>query len=568
MTAKQSGLTHVGVLICASLVATPSHAYPIYYKCDAKKQMTEVLTGPELMQKLRPLLALPKAQQSAALAEACGGFNECQNQLSQVLEATQIDKSIAERLYEDELKKLTSDKGVQKLDETSFNYEKQIITAGFGESACRQTIEELPPDSFKGSRDNVFIYYPHFSQYTYATGCRPYPNSSDAGSASILAALAPTRTGAQDVFWQCDDNSASILEAAIRKAVIGGVDPYFVIAIGLMENGANGVGQLYLDPIGRETALGCTTHHADATTPGVLDSFHTYYKVDAGVVQNVSLSARLSKAMQALQPGQTGQPMQAAQAEKGYYCQDTSNQARGSIHSSPDKNQCCVQVDLPNGALENPSNNLLLQAADGQLMMDFLRNTENSQLPGKTDPAFRMQHFNGFSRLMGGAEGVSVFRSGVNFFNTPAYGYQGMDFVLNSLVSNPYIRSLVDKITKETGSHYPSILCEDVAVPGTYQIDSDNYYKKNRDAPRLEILQGKSWSAMGPSEKHVMGGELADPPVKNLLEKHFGTLPTDFDSTTQTASGTKITFQMGVFEYDRWLHARGFHCYFTNKTSR
>jgi len=50
---------------------------------------------------------------------------------------------------------------------------------------------------------------------------------------------------------------------------------------------------------------------------------------------------------------------------------------------------------------------------------------------------------------MGGAEGVSPWRAGVNYYKNPAYGYQVMDFILNTLMFNPYISAKIDELSQK-----------------------------------------------------------------------------------------------------------------------
>jgi hypothetical protein len=459
--------------------------------------MTEVLTGPEIKQKLKSILALPASQQKSAVSEYCRGALDCEKQLKQILDVAKIDADIAEAIFEKELKRLYSlspDEPLKPVDKASYSTRQKLESAAFRVSACRNTIEDLPADQFINN-DKVFIYYPHYNEYTYATGC----SNSNAG------------------IWQCEPVNKTIISGGISRALKAGVDPYFALAIGNLESGANGIGTLYLDPIGHFKAMGCKTKNSDS---GNLYSFGNRHEIQPGVVHDPNLEAHLIGAMDL-------DPEEANRGDKSYYCKHADS-AEGAVSDSPSDNECCVEVPVSAKRAEEKKFSI-----EDALIMEYVRKTQYSQIRGEKDPAFRLQHFNGFSHLMGGAEGVPVFRSGVDNFKNPNYGYQGMDFILNSLVSNPYIRSEVERISKTTTAKYESVLCQDVSVPGLYQVDSDTYYKKNRDSIRLESVKGREWETLSPREKKVLLGELAHPKVARRLRTRFQTLPAELESRSK-----------------------------------
>src|SRR5690606_20405800 len=115
----------------------------------------------------------------------------------------------------------------------------------------------------------------------------------------------------------------------------------------------------------------------------------------------------------------------------------------------------------------------------------------------ETDPAFRIQRFNGYSNLMGGAESVEAFRAGVNHYEDPAYGYQAMDYIVNSLLTNPVIHQMVEKAEDEVSQvlgrkpNWRSVMCVEHAGGGTFHIDSDHYFNKHRDTDRFKAAYEK-----------------------------------------------------------------------------
>jgi hypothetical protein len=502
--------------LTASLIAAApltAVAYPIFYKCDANRNLSEVLTGSELSQKFAKILALRDSPRKQAIETACAGLQDCERQLEQVAELAKIDRALTEKIFENELKKLAAsqpDSPVQKLSPEVFETQKAIQSTAFQVTACRNTIASLSTENFatslKDDEGSILIYYPYHSEYTYVTGCRPY----------------------KDGKLFCDPNQKKGIKTAIRDALLGGVDPYVYLALGLMEGGANGWRNLKLDPIGKMKAMGCREESSNLSVESTqkLWSFGNFHKIAPGVSRDASLSARLNRYLtgKGIEPG-TG---------RSYYCRSTTEE-NSDFLSAPPKNQCCLELGFDLNTLKLRNNPNIKTEFEKAFVTEFIRNIQNKQLAGKTDPAFRLQQFNGFSRLMGGVEPVSTFRSGVNYFEDPAYGYQAMDFILNSLATNPWIRAEIERQSKELQITPPSILCMDVAVPGTFQIDSDSYFKKHHDAPRLKTIRGKTWASLTSREKNVLNQEMYDAPVRNRIKKQFGDLPKELKTSLDAA---------------------------------
>ncbi|MFL5814009.1 MAG: hypothetical protein ACJ763_10570 [Bdellovibrionia bacterium] len=509
--------------LTASLIAMApltAAAYPIFYKCDANRNLSEVLTGSELAQKLTKILALPDSQRQQAIETACAGLQDCERQLEQVAELAEIDRALTEKVFENELKKLTASQPaspIQKLSPEVFETQKMIQSTAFQVTACRNTIASLSTEKFATSphddEGSIFIYYPYHSEYTYVTGCRPF----------------------EDGKLFCNPNQKKGIKTAIRNALLGGVDPYVYLALGLMEDGANGWRSLKLDPIGKMKAMSCREEASNLSDESTqkLWSYGNSHKIAPGVSRDASLSARLNRYLsgKGIEPG----------LGKSYFCRSTTgttSEATSDILSAPPGNQCCLELGFDLNTLKLRNNPNIKTEIENAFVADHLRNIQNKQLAGKTDPAFRLQQFNGFSRLMGGAEPVSTFRSGVNYYENPAYGYQAMDFIINSLATNPWIRTEIERQSKELQIAPPSILCMDVAVPGTFQIDSDSYFKKHHDAPRLKTIRGKSYASLTSREKNVLNQEMYDASVRNRIKKQFGDLPKELKTTLDAAQPT------------------------------
>ena len=513
-------------VVLSFFVPLSASAYPIFYKCDSKRQMTEVLTGDEIYKKLQPLMSQSAVEQTNLIESYCDGSQECEKQLSQIVKLAKISKEIAEKTLSDELNALDAQapsQPIHEVDSKTFKLKKQIEAGAFNVAACRNTISKLPVEKFL-SPHGVVMFYPHYTEYTYVTGCRNYGEGRG---------------------WMCSEyaNDAGSIQDAIKKALSMGVDPYTFLAIGLMENGAAGWHYLYLDPIGKMGVIGCTETQIDGSKPGekILKSFGTNHKIEPGIVQNPRLSDDLKRYLTSQEEVDPG---------TSYFCRDLGT-ADAQIVNKADPSECCLKLGFtPKGSS--------VDAIEKALIVKFVGRSQFKQMAGKTDPAFRIQGFNGFSRLMGGAEGVSAFRSGIDNYETPTYGYQGMDFILNSLVSNPWIKQEVERQSKEMGMSSPSILCMDVATPGTYQIDSDYYFKKYRDTPRMKALIGRSWASMHTPEKRVLSEELWEPIVRAQIIKKFGGMPKEMQDRFKISNPpptAKVTMDQIVSYYFKEIYA-------------
>jgi hypothetical protein len=82
----------------------------------------------------------------------------------------------------------------------------------------------------------------------------------------------------------------------------------------------------------------------------------------------------------------------------------------------------------------------------------------------------------------------------------PQYGAQGMDFILNSFLGNPAIRSMIDTAEKDYGKNPKSLMCASKDA-GTYAVDSDRYTDMQKKMKRLNTIIGKSWADLSPSER-------------------------------------------------------------------
>jgi hypothetical protein len=214
-------------------------------------------------------------------------------------------------------------------------------------------------------------------------------------------------------------------------------------------------------------------------------------------------------------------------AESSYYCMGAGN-TNGKYSHSKMKNQCCLKlpfsVDTSIGGTESTE-----EAINQVLTYSHVGNALNRPFGKQKDPAYRAQRFNGYTDLMGGAEEVPAFRAGVNFYENPAYGYQTMDFMINSLLSNPDLNRIVNEEQAKQGTSYKSLMCLDHGA-GLFYVDTNHYFEKHKNTPRMKhiIPKIKSGSLAGLTsrEKKVITAELYSAGVQRELFK-AGHLTTD-----------------------------------------
>jgi hypothetical protein len=335
-------------------------------------------------------------------------------------------------------------------------------------------------------------------------------------------------------------------------------DPYAALAISLMENGTD-ISGLYLDPIGSVQTLGCPATRGTRANNN-MDSYSTYYNVQYGtrenstLVQNIRNLMRLSNnapvggesylcnspgsspEMKALeeefmaQEQSGGKPSAEliAKAEKISEKQTKKYTDAGCrIASSsmscprPASNLCCVRIPFGVESSEHADKALTYSSLNRYLSSPLepnLRGNNSIDLPAR-----RLQRFNGYSDAMGGAEPVSAWRSGVNYYQTPAYGYQAMDFILNTLWNNPFVKSAVEEAEKKLEKKSKSVLCQD-RDPGVYTIEHDHYFLKHANAPRMTAIisrwnQNPNWTSLSGRFQNVLKGEFA------AICKHRTTAP-------------------------------------------
>jgi hypothetical protein len=327
---------------------------------------------------------------------------------------------------------------------------------------------------------------------------------------------------------QCND-----LDQFIDDALLANQDPYSALAISLMENGSN-ISGLYLDPIGIVDGLGCKGS-VSSKSQSNLNSFETYYKINFSEnTKNKSLSDEIKVAL-----GKKQKELNIEiKNESGFIC---SNHISVTFEKTKLSNKCCIQIDYYpvykgkintsdwDDPISTDSSQSMAYTQLASKIMTF-RSLNNKYLTAplpatynnksaEEKVAFRAQRYNGLRSLSGGAENMPMWRSGVNYTEDPAYGYQAIDYVLNSLMTNPMLKNKIEAAEKKLNKKTASLLCLD-RKPGSYSLDHDYYFKKHKSSKRMESIYQK-WT----DKKNLNFSSLAET-EKKVLKKEFEVLCT------------------------------------------
>jgi hypothetical protein len=259
-------------------------------------------------------------------------------------------------------------------------------------------------------------------------------------------------------------------------------------------------------------AIGCSSTSLKNGTKGVLNSYQTSYDVKAATKKNDILSSKLKSFLSSNGKSKTSKG-------SSFYCYDAKGETKPKILKKANKNSCCLDLGFKTGA--NASGEI-----SHALTYEFINRRIGGHFKGKLDPSWKIQRFNGFTNMMGGAESVPAWRVGVNYRENPSYGQQAMDYIVNSLMFNPYIVNKVKNESKKQNKQLNSIICNGKA-DGSYFLGSDNYFERVQGSTRLEVIakkhaEGNAYNDLTEREKSVINRELREvgktnPYMPNLL---------------------------------------------------
>lgn len=489
------------ILIATFLASTPAHAYPVFFTCNKDKSLGTVLTPPELAKQLEALQAAYKKDPQGAVEKACTDVNACVRDMGRLLELGKalqgtMQVEAAEKIKEIAAKAgadMESLRGFLKIPEKDMELFESAYRMGAETYECRQVQAALPVSSMAGNKDACMLGNFHHSPYMYVSGER-FSSWLRQGKGESYASDS----------YSFNPAECGMIDEVIKSAIAAGQDPLATLAIGLMENATN-VKYLHLDPVGIVASIGCSVKAIEEETDDSLFSFGSYYKVKFGVHTNPKLDLAVQNKMK--QEGIQTMP------GKSFYC---FAEGYSEISNQASANGCCLKLPFSFKSLEDVQNKTTLlveEALTYHSLEQYLRPALSKKIKSADPieaPARRMQRFNGYTHLMGGAEAVSAWRSGVDMYNTPTYGYQAMDFILNSLMSNPYVMAKIKQAEEAVGATSPSVICEDLK-PGSYAVDNMEYFRRHGKAPRMKTLVAKShFTNLTDAQKDVMRNEWSE----------------------------------------------------------
>lgn len=446
------------IFIFTFIFSLEIQAFPLFYKCGAGDRLDDTFAGPEILNQVQAMLSNANSDQDFQNQAniLCQGANECLAEIERIKSLIGQTQDISTRLlnitarYKSEIRS-------SEVNEDYFNSVRSMSEHAFTLHACQEIKRTWDPDSWTGSDEDSFaVFYPKYNNYMYASGCHGRSSSAT-----------------------CKPNKISNYKDKIKSALLMGMDPYLAIALVWMEGGTEeGLNYLYLDPVAKFSAMGCTGSSVSSNdiTDTTLDSYGTYYEIEEKVITRPSLTSKLIDFQRA-----KGKPTSAGGTS--YFCRKIYDDL-GIVYDEPQEESCCLKLPFTKDSAD-------MELIEEALIFEQARKNYQRRFSDREDPAFRVQRFNGYSRLMGAAEGVDSFRAGVDFYETPAYGYQAMDFMINSILPNPVIRSLVEEAEAEVAvslgrqSQWRSIMCVEHPGGGFFQTDSNYYFNLHRNSPRL-----------------------------------------------------------------------------------
>ena len=493
-----------------------AQAYPIFYKCDASGHVDDVLDSKDIREKVLALPLPTQADIDSKIAKICEDNAECFAILKQAFLLTQDTASAANELYEREVRKI--EEKLKKIgDEIRVDSEvpeiaKNLLYMTDSVNECRQSQLRQPVADFvyKGHAASdttmgydVFVQHPVDNEYNSVTG---------------LGAFVPDGNGGYKRVDQKTDYDH--LATVIEDAVAGGVDPYMALAVAYLEAGR--AEPFTLDPMPAMQIMGCPTRKLstldDSNDEAYLKkeaeyrrngttffyNWGTFYAFDYGVSTSKQAKSFYAQMDDAKMRGILAEQGEILSDAPGFACVQNEGafltDQNGKVVESYDVNParlskskaCCMKIPYVSKRIFSIMANTALR--------DHLSSNSG-------DPAKDIQAFNGFG-VIGLTEkaGVGAFRYGMRMRDQPQYGAQGMDFILNSFMSNPQIRQLVGQQEARYGKYPRNVICSGKRA-GTYAVDSDKYIDMQKGMKRLATVIGKDWSALTGLEKGLVRHE-------------------------------------------------------------
>lgn len=487
----------IAISLSLTLLIQSAQAYPIFYSCTSDGRMRDVLNSRDI--ETLVLGAIDDKGLDDTILNICSGNKECFSVLKQALLLTQVSLQAANSVYQAELSKIAARTEAlnQKIDPSLSETARNMVEMANEIYACRKAQENLPWSSFatqsrpttdESSGYDLFIQHGVDNEYNFVSGI-----------------------GKKGDFKISYDRVGQV----VNDAVASNLDPYMALAVSFLESGKPE--PFVLDMAPSVGMMGClrkkiaTVNDNDkgaiakrenalrASGQPFIYSWGTFYAIEPGIHSNTEIYNQMiaNKGIDT-HPVLSEKPSLACFQDQGGFLATPSGEIIENYSLGYDdstfsvQKACCMKVPYASVSAYTAMANI------------FVRQKLSSK---SEDPAHTLQAFNG-KGVIGITEkaGVGAFRYGIPMKSSPQYGAQGMDFILNSFMSNPMIRSFV-KSAEETYQRKPkSLLCNGKAA-GAYAIDSNHYVDQQRGMKRLSTVIGKEWESLSGLEKGLVTHE-------------------------------------------------------------
>lgn len=483
-------------LLLLFFLCNTAFSYPFFYKCGENGRFEESLTPAEISDALIKLSQSTNGNIDELVTQLCDGKKTCIEDFKNLIELGKNSKdslkvnlnNLIQQQKKTSVDVLDIESFITEVDDMTYNQAKLLNQISQDIQMCSDAKKNLNPDNFIHD-ENAIVYYPYHTNYMYMNGC--FKNSSEKCELKM--------------------NVDNIKESIDRSLIIG-ADPYVTIAINMMEG------------FNRDYNTGLTWDQYIDESFWLTRAMKCPRKIPAKgvVVENKFFNKRLPKFLK----HKVGYDYnKASDTNRSYMCRKHGYDGNAFMSPDPNPHACCMKLDLVYD--ESLYNKKDIVSA---MMFEYIRQKTYPNLEGyyknrgadSRDPASLIQRYNGYSSAMGGGEPVNAWRAGVSHYKDPVYGFQVMDYLINSLMTNPLINSLVEKKKKEHGNPR-SLLCAN-KKPGNYVIDSDYYKNRNRDGKRManiEKYKDTPWNEWPDNYKRVMIQELGDKKVSPEVLKNF-----------------------------------------------
>jgi hypothetical protein len=502
------------ILIISLFYISSAFSTPFFYKC-AEDGVLESKIQPNEINAY--LLKLVKERGfESTVSYLCGENQDCRTEYGEIINLGKFSSEISTKLitsFDLNQKSLFT----KELTTSDYNYAEKIKILGNKLLLCQEEKANLDPASLLREKcsdceEKVVLYYPYYNNYMYISGCDGLKDDE-----------------------KCDHIlSSSAVKDSINKSLIMEADPYTTLAVGIMEKFNNSfetsiTWEKTIPPrFWLSTAMGC---HQKSAKDGVREIHNK-----KGEIVNKSLLQLGTKIRDYL----INDYKKSTKDGVSYFCYQQGAK-ESEVSDKPIPNSCCMELPFKTvweGSKEQIQSSLMFHNIKTQIRSPLTckkngKSANDNCQKGRwdrlyeKDPAFNIQRFQGYSKLHGGDEPVNAWRSGVNHFKTPVYGYQIMDYLINTLYTNPLLNKMV-KEAQEKLKLPPtkSLICANSA-PGVYVLDSNYYFDQGRDAKRLSTVfdvKDKDWSDLTRAQRRVMIAEFGDPLVRNGKDNASGLL--------------------------------------------